>query len=335
MERQGFVSLFEFEKFNRMGYVEVFKELPFFLRAQKEFIEHLKSDLPDILICVDSSGFNRPLIKAAHALEIPVFWYIAPMIWVWKKKKHGPFLGKYATHIGTILPFEKEHWLPFTSGVSYVGNPLLEDHNYGAISRDGFDATQNFTLALIPGSRANEIVRILPDMLKVADLLHQKYPHCSIVYSRAEMLKEELFAEVPSYIQPYKGSFDSLLVEANIALVTSGTATLQAALSKLPHCIIYQTSWLNAFIGRLFVRGLRWIGLPNIVADKEIVPEFVQKYKVDEVFNALSTLIEDKGKYDEMVKELSLLQEQFGNEAPSIKVTQKICELVGEPYESH
>lgn len=328
MAAVGFESYFAFERFNRMGYVDVIKDLPFFLRAKKLFIQKLAEERPDVLVCVDYSGFNRPLMKAARALDIPVYWYVAPMIWAWKKKKHGSFLAKYATHIGTILPFEKEHWLPFTSEVSYVGNPLLEELVQGPV-RAALSKESPGTLALIPGSRRGEVATMLPQMLAVAEILHEKYPTLQITLSQAETLPADLFADIPAYVTVQKGAFQKLLIEADMALVTSGTATLQAALAGLPHAIMYRTSRVNYILMRWLLRKLSWIGLPNIIAGKTVVPEYIQNYSLVEISKTIVALVEDQKVYLEQVQSLEAIGKAFGEKHPSQEVASQLISMIG------
>jgi lipid-A-disaccharide synthase len=280
MQRAGFESLFPFERFNAMGYWEVFKDLPFFLRQKKRFFRLLEKEQPHVLICVDYSGFNRPLMKKARELNIPVLWFIAPMIWAWKRKKHGRFLGRYASHIAVIFPFEKTHWQEFTPAVSFVGNPLYEKALAGGVTSRVFPRRDGkLTIAFVPGSRSAEVRNILPEYIRTYRMLVSEFPSgVHGVVSRAEMLPRALFsAAEKAGMEISEEPLEEVFKKADMAVVQSGTATLQAGFQRIPHVVVYKTSALTYCIIRLLIKNLSYIGLSNILGKKEIVPELLQK----------------------------------------------------------
>ncbi|ERP30799.1 lipid-A-disaccharide synthase [Chitinivibrio alkaliphilus] len=278
MERRGFESLFPFHRFNAMGYVEVVKKLPFFLRMKGKMQKILRQDRPDLLVCVDYSGFNRPLMRMAAQLDIPVLWYIAPMIWAWKRKKHGLFLGAYATHIATIFPFEVDHWREFTPAVSFVGNPLYDTlRDRGVFSLRTVRSTPQ-TLLFVPGSRPGELKRMLPFFYECITAIRRLYPGVEIVISRAEYVEASQFTQfLQEGVEVSTEPLSQLYQRADYAFITSGTAALEAAFYGLPHTIVYKTASINMCIMKQLIRGIRHIGLINIMAGKEVVPELIQQ----------------------------------------------------------
>ena len=317
MDREGFISLFDFPRFNVIGYIDVYKDLLFFIKEKNRFIELLKNDRPALLVCVDYSGFNTPLMKAAKSLDIPVLWFIAPMIWAWKRYKHGPRLAEYATHIATILPFEPKEWHEFTNAVSYVGNPLMEDIK--EVNRRDKSVK---TIALVPGSRKSEVRKMIPIMVEVADRLLDIIPDIKIIVSKTEYLDDTLYSSINiDKMELFSGSLEELFDISDIALVTSGTATLQAALAVIPHVVIYKTSPIAHRIFKLLLTRLHYIALPNIILDEEAVKEFVQKdVTTDNLFCEIEKLILDNNYYKSIYNKLLTLRGMFGAKQPSKEI---------------
>ncbi len=330
MERAGFESLFEFSRFNKMGYREVLKDIFFFIKAKKEFVQLLKDEQPSLLVCVDSSGFNTPLMKAADALNIPVLWYIAPMIWAWKKKKHGPRLAKYASHIATLLPFEPDHWREFTPHVSYVGNPLLENGAYEKLSkRKALSQKEKITIALVPGSREMEITKMLPVMVESAKIVKEAHPQVTFLVSKTEYQPDHLYTIAEqANITFFEGNLEELYRASDIAIITSGTAVLQAGLSTIPHLLLYKASPITIFIAKKLIPHLKNVGLPSIMSNKEVAKEFIQEEMQPHLIaKEVEKLIHDDTYYNQRVDELSEVREKFGDKKPSDELLKLIEKL--------
>jgi len=334
MKKEGFVSDFEFSQFNKMGYWEVVKNLSFFLSAQKEFIQKMKNKKPDVLVCVDFSGFNKKLVVAANELGIKVLWFIAPMIWFWKKKKYIEFFQKHPAYIACIFPFEPQHWKPKISSVSFVGNPLFENFDYFSLPpKRAINLQKKFNLALIAGSRAQEVKKMLPFMTDCALALKNIYgENMKIVVSKTAYLPQELYETAKKSGAEFEADFNKILQTANVALVTSGTASLQTGLAEIPHIVLYKTSPLSFLIYNLIAKKRKYvIGLSNIVAQKQIVPEFIQrKMVVKNVVLSLRKIIENPDEYENIAQNLRNLRGLFGNK----KASEEVVKLIGEMVEN-
>jgi len=315
-----------------MGYWEVLKNLLFFRRAKKLLIGKLMNDRPGILVCVDFSGFNTHIMKAAHAMNIPVLWYIAPKIWAWKKKKHTTNLKRYATHVALIFPFEQEIFLPYIKEVSFVGNPLAEYIDAGGYAVPESKAAdlrkkEVIRLAIVPGSRHQEVETMLPVMLAAYRLLKQRYPNIQASVSRCGYIRDEEYQRFvkDTEVALFDGPLEDLFLSSDLALVTSGTATLQTALMGVPMVIAYKTSPITYFICRTFIKELRHIGLPNIIARDDVVPECIQDDMTPQrLAGLLEQYIESADKYTVTVKKLISLKQELGSKRPSIEVTNLI-----------
>ncbi len=337
MQAEGFTTFLPFEEFNRMGYVEVLTHLSFFLKAKKLLVQEMKKRKPNLVVCVDYSGFNTQIMKEAHALGIPVLWYIAPKIWAWKKKKHTTNLKKYVTHIAAIFPFEVAMFLPYVKAVSFVGNPLVEyiENKHITVTTVNNDDLRNkevIRLAIVPGSRPHEIENILPVMVETYQQLKQRYPKLSATLSRCANISQEMYQIILGDVTVdfYDGPLEDMFAQSDLALVTSGTATLQTALMGVPMIIMYKTSFISYLIFKTFITGINHIGLPNIIAGEGIVPECIQgEMTSQKLVSLLEHYIESPDAYQSVVKKLVSLKESLGSKKPSEEVTKLIKHLSG------
>ncbi|MCL2689957.1 MAG: lipid-A-disaccharide synthase [Chitinispirillia bacterium] len=328
MAKAGFQSVLPFEKFNCMGYVEVIKHLPFLLGAKKSLIKLMKTQRPDALVCVDYSGFNIPMMKAAAKLKIPVIWYIAPMVWAWKRKR-AKILGDHASHIATIFPFEIPYFSPFKAPVTFVGNPLTESLPAVNSSDKKFPADKIFRLAIIPGSRRQEIKNMLPVMLETVDILKKEHPQLKVTISKFKGVDQELFEDAKQRgIEHFSGPLCDLLTKSDLALVTSGTASLETALMGVPMVITYRTSTISYNIYKRFVK-ISYIGLPNIIAQTSIVPECIQDdVTAQNLADKMSRFIKEPAYWEECVAKLSTLRTKLGEKTPSTEAANIIYSYI-------
>lgn len=316
MQKEGFEPLLPFEPFNKMGYWEVAKHLRFFLNAKSFLIDQLKSNHPDLVICVDYPGFNIPFMKAAKKLGIPVLWYIAPMVWAWKKKR-AAVLAEYADHIACIFPFEVDHFKPYTKNVSFVGNPLVE-----AIDKEtqlpGRPKNKAPTVAIVPGSRVQEIEKMLFPMVEAFKIMKQKIPELQVVISKCRGLPDNLFCNLESEGVSFSSEpLNEIMMRADVAIVKSGTATLETALLGIPHVVVYKTSYISYRILKSFVK-INFIGLPNIISGSEIVPECIQENAEPSVIaSKLLPFLQSNDLYCGTVKKLTGLKNLLGEKYPS------------------
>ncbi len=337
MRAQGFEQLMPFEPFNRMGFAEVLLHLPFFLRAKSYLVKQLRERKPAALVCVDFPGFNIPLMKTAKRMAIPVIWYIVPQVWAWKKKR-AAVLGANASFIAVVFPFEEAYFKPFAAPVSFVGHPLVELLGGASVAgaKVAVDRNGPIALALVPGSRHQEIVRMLPPMIDAAMILRQAYPKLTVRLSKCRGLPDSLFtAQAERFTKRYPGSIEvsdeplfSLVCKCDCAIVTSGTATLQTALCGVPLVIAYRTSAATFSLMKSMVK-LPFIGLPNIVAGERIVPECIQDDASGRrLAEEIGRFLESKDLYQSTAQKLSGLRQKLGGRRPSVEVAAAIRDIV-------
>ena len=275
--------LFDIKDHGVMGFVEVIKKLPDLFKLRSDFARVMDERKPDCLVVVDYPGFNMKLAKVAHDKGIPVVSYIAPSAWAWNKGR-AKNVAKIVDKVACIFPFEYDVYEEAGAPVEFVGHPLLDIvhptmERAEAEAWAGKEAGHPLVL-LMPGSRLMEIEKMLPTLLEGAKLLKKQLPEVQFAMPRAgtiplEILQSKIKASGLE-IKITEGHNYDLFSVADLALATSGTVTLEAALCGLPSVIVYRTSALNAFIARRVI-NIPNIGLPNIVAGRQILPELLQE----------------------------------------------------------
>lgn len=275
--------LFDIKDHGVMGFVEVIKKLPDLFKLRSDFARVMDERKPDCLVVVDYPGFNMKLAKVAHDKGIPVVSYIAPSAWAWNKGR-AKNVAKIVDKVACIFPFEYDVYKEAGAPVEFVGHPLLDIvkpawERTEAEAWAGKEAGHPLVL-LMPGSRLMEIEKMLPTLLEGAKLLKKQLPEVQFAMPRAgtiplELLQSKIKASGLE-IKITEGHNYDLFSVADLALATSGTVTLEAALCGLPSIIVYRTSALNAFIARRVI-NIPNIGLPNIVAGRQILPELLQE----------------------------------------------------------
>ena len=275
--------LFDIKDHGVMGFVEVIKKLPDLFKLRSDFARVMDERQPECLVVVDYPGFNMKLAKVAHDKGIPVVSYIAPSAWAWNKGR-AKNVAKIVDKVACIFPFEYDVYKEAGAPVEFVGHPLLD------IVKPAWERTEaeawvgkqpgHPLVLLMPGSRLMEIEKMLPNLLAGAKLLKKQLPEVQFAMPRAgtiplELLQSKIKASGLD-IKITEGHNYDLFSVADLALATSGTVTLEAALCGLPSIIVYRTSALNAFIARRVI-NIPNIGLPNIVAGRQILPELLQE----------------------------------------------------------
>ncbi len=318
-----------------VGLTEVISKLGRILKIMKMMKKSLDERRPDLVILIDYPDFNIPLAKAAKKRGIKVFYYISPQVWAWRKSRIGQ-IKKTVNKMAVILPFEVNTYEREGFAVNYVGHPLLDmvKLNYSKQeSRKKFGLAENkITVGILPGSRLSEVEKLMPELLRASEILAQKMPDIQFILPLADTLEEKILTEIISRftvkINVISGHTYDVISCADLALVASGTATLETALLRVPMIIVYKISLLSYVIGRLIV-DVKNIGLVNIVAGKTIVPELIQSdvsgKRIAE--EALAILTNGKKK-QEIIKELEAIRTKLGEPGAAIRAAQIACDMV-------
>jgi len=267
-----------------MGFAEVLPALPAIWRARRRLARHLDDGGVDLFVPVDFPGFNLGLAARARRLGVPVFYLVAPQLWAWGGWRAGR-LRRAVDLLGTLLPFEQDYFAARDVPAVWLGHPLIDVYDKPETDRERKDrearlvsSSADLTVGLLPGSRRQEIDRLLPTMLASVERLKRRVPHRSFrwIVSRAPGVRDaELEAARAAGAEVSEASLRDLLRELDLALVCSGTASLEAAMAGVPHAIAYRTSAFNHLLARRLVR-VDFIGLANLVLERALVREYVQ-----------------------------------------------------------
>jgi lipid-A-disaccharide synthase len=312
-----------------MGFLEVV----FGFRKVLKALALVKQDLllfrPDALILVDFGGFNMKIAAFAKEHGIPVHYYIPPKVWAWNQKR-ALTLKAITDQVYSILPFEPAFFEKFGMQVVYVGNPLLDEIKKFK-AHDFFyqknDLSYRPIIALLPGSRTQEVKGMLAKMIALV----QDFPQAQFVVAGVDSLPAAVYElALAQGIQVIYNQTYDLLSHATAAVVTSGTATLETALFKVPQVVVYSTSWVSYQIGKRLIR-VPYISLPNLIADRRVLRELIQDdFSLANLRQELNLLVSDTAYRNEMQAGYDLIRERIGEQQASVQVAHFILEATGK-----
>lgn len=306
-----------------MGFAEVIANLSTIRRNFRFCEKDLLSFAPDVLILIDYPGFNLRMARFAKRRGIRVFYYISPQIWAWKQNRVKQ-VKAYVDEMYVILPFEKDFYGRFGVEVHYVGHPLvdaIEAYETAHPDSSGFRKAHGLSeapiMALLPGSRKQEIAAMLPVMLKAA----AGFPSFQVVVAGAPSQSEDFYRSVAGAfpMKVVSGATYPLLKSSEVAMVTSGTATLETALFRVPQVVCYRGGWLSYHIARWLVK-VKYISLVNLIMDREVVRELIQHEMTAEALQReVAILLEATERRGQLMADYELLYSKLGGGGASAK----------------
>jgi lipid-A-disaccharide synthase len=318
-----------------VGITEVFARLRTILRTLASLKSFLRQEKPDLVVLIDFPDFNMRLARAAKKLGVPVLYYISPQVWAWRSGRVKA-LARVVQKMAVIFPFEAPLYEAAGVPVEFVGHPLMDVlENWEAGKKE--NGKQEFSgkplITLLPGSRGKEVSSLLPEMIRAAKILKEKWPETQFLLPLASTIGrgevQEFIAGFPA-LTIVEGKTYEAISAADLAIVASGTATLETALLGKPMVIVYRVSSPSYWIGRMLIR-VKCIGLANIVAGKKVVPELIQKDACGEQIAAEALKILSDSKYREnMAAELSYIRGKIGKTGAAVRVAQIALELAGQ-----
>jgi len=326
------------------GLTEAIAKLPRSFAARRRLLAAARADRPDALILVDFPDFNFRLAPPIKRLGVPVIYYIGPQIWAWRAGRLET-IRAIADRVLVIFPFEEAIYRDGGVPVEFVGHPLIDLAKPSA-GRGAFLAAHGMaptapTVAILPGSRPNEVSRILPDLAAAAERIRAAVPGAQFLVARAPHLDARLFAPAGARtlgavapVAIVEGDTDTVLASADVALTASGTATVQTALHDTPMVIVYRVSALSYWWLRRLVT-LETIGMVNLIAGERIVPELVQDaFTPDAVAREAISMLTDRDRAARIRAGLATVRARLGGPGASRRAAEAILRVVNEPHQS-
>lgn len=308
-----------------IGFTEVFSKARGILKGIGTIKKLLMSLQPDLVILIDFPDFNLHIASIAKKMKIPVLYYISPQIWAWRQARIKRIV-KLVDHMAVILPFEAKLYEEYNIPVTFVGHPLLDTLQPAMKKKEKSSAKEQYVIGLLPGSRESEIDRHLPVMLETAEILKEKLKHVTFMVSHAPSVEKKHFGalmKAHSRGLPFEvvsGEVDKVFDRCDLIVAASGTVTLQAAIHGTPLIIIYKLSPLSYWLGKTLIRVPN-IGLVNLVAGKQIVPEFVQHHaNAENIASAVENMLDGSVDLDQLKKQLLTLRHVLGGAGASERV---------------
>jgi lipid-A-disaccharide synthase len=304
----------------------------------KKTIQKLAETSPNVVVLIDYPDFNFKVARKAREMGIRVLYYVSPQVWAWRKGRVKQ-MAEFVDRMAVVLPFEERIYKAEGIWCEFVGHPILDE--MGSLEKDkvkakemlGLDMGKPY-LALLPGSRRNEIERLLPVMLDVVREFKSEYPDYGFFIPVAPDIDMDDFKEYFSELQKEgvearKENAVLALTASEAALITSGTATLQAVFRNTPMVVIYKLSPLTYVVARLLIKA-KYATIANLILGREAVPELLQrKANKGEIMNHLRDLISDGTRRHKIIEDLKTVRSYFSGKTPSLRVAEIVGEMAG------
>ncbi|MFO7748670.1 MAG: lipid-A-disaccharide synthase [Desulfobacteraceae bacterium] len=304
------------DRLSVMGITEVVGRIRIIKKVFDDFKSRVKTTSPDLLILIDYPGFNLRAAAFAKQYHIPVLYYITPKVWAWKPSRIKK-IKRYVDHAALIFPFETRLFKTEKIPSTFVGHPLLDCYGDHIPDRSDKKEGRQFTLGLLPGSRESEIDALLEPMLKAALVMAKEKKGMTILVSRAGSVNEQRFRAIVARhnrtgcFTIVEGDVLPIFQAADFLVAASGTVTLEAAIFQIPMVIVYRMSAVSYFLARIFVK-LDHVGLANIIANEEVIPELLQGKATPENIAKTSLDLMNSRRLASMEKKLLMVKTLLG-----------------------
>lgn len=340
MQAEGIKSLFNISDLAVMGLAEVIPSIPRVLRHINETVADIQKVRPDVVVTIDSWSFSARVHKKLRQLKlnIPQVHYVAPQVWAWKKKR-ARTMYKYIDLLLTLFPQEPKYFTPYNLQTEFVGHPVIESEVVNGVKGDFKKRyhipEENRLLLVLPGSRHNEVERLLPTFLEVVKQLHERYndfsfviPTVSTVAAQVkEMVKQsDLPIEIVEGTKERHDAFKS----GDVAIAASGTVALELAIVDVPHIIAYKVPKLTEWLARHFIH-IQFVNLSNILLGKEIVPELLQQdCCVEKIMYYVEQFMKHKPVYNQQMDGFEKVRKLLGmgQQTPSDNAAEAIIKTI-------
>lgn len=318
MIKQGLEALHHANDLSVTGFIEVIKHLAYFKQVMADVISACQKRKPDAAILIDYPGFNIRLGVKLKAMGIPVYYYISPQVWAWKKGRVKT-MKTFISRMFVIFPFEEHFYRDHGIPVTFAGHPLVEK-NFDILEKDEFYAKTGLNpgkplVALLPGSRRNELERLADPLVDSVIHLKARHPELQFAVAGLSSLDKRYYQafEVFDDIPVLEDQTYSLAAYADAAIVASGTASLEVAYLGTPLVVVYRIALLSYIIGKILVH-IEHLAMPNLILSERAVPELIQGYaNGPTIAKEIDRLLTDDSSRSDMVNKLSTLKDRLGN----------------------
>lgn len=313
-----------------LGFFEVIHHLPFILKVYRRLLRELRTRKPDLILLIDYPGFNLRFAKRAKKLGFTTAYFVSPQVWAWGSNRVKKMAG-VIDRMHVIFPFEEALYAQSGIDVRFVGHPLVascrpDSDRSTFLKREELDDSLPI-IGLLPGSRRQEVQRLLPEMAAAARLMNRDSSGLQFITGKAPAMDDALYRELAPDLKTTAHTHD-IMAFADIVLVASGTATLETALFQTPMIICYKMAPVSYLIGRLLVT-VPHIGLANIVAGEGIVPELIQRQAAAPVMAAkLRELLAHTPLLRRIRASLAKVAERLGSPGAAVRVAESLKELM-------
>lgn len=327
MAKAGLRSIVPLSEISVIGFWEVAKKYSFFKNLLTECKSILKNEKIDAFIPVDYPGFNLRLAESAKSGGIPVIYYIAPQLWAWGKNRTKR-IAENVDKLLVVFPFEEDFFRREGINAAFVGHPLLDIPEFNSTITE-FNSRKK-SIALLPGSRRQEIQKHLGIMIKASEILHSALPEYDIIIGKSRNIEQSIFSAYLSKHKYIKCSEDTrtLILNSRAGLIKSGTSNLESALAGLPFSLIYRTSALTYFLGKRLI-NTDYLSIINILAGKPVIKEFIQQDATPENLSAdIIDLIHNSERYTNIQNQFSEIKRMLGSSGAARRAADEIAEYL-------
>jgi lipid-A-disaccharide synthase len=325
----------DFQGLSVTGLTEALRVLPRSYAMLRRLVAAARATRPDVFVAIDFPDFNFRLMAALHRLGIPIVYYISPQLWAWRAGRMRT-MKRFVDRVLVIFPFEEALYRREGVPVEFVGHPLIDlvgvKAPRAALLREHGLVADAPTVALLPGSRPNELRRIVPDMAASLPLIRARVPGVQFIVAAAPNLQDALFAPLLGASGPVlvRERTDDVLAASDVVITASGTATVQAALHERPMVVVYRLSPLTYRIGKPFVR-VDTYAMANLIAGERIVPELIQDdFTPARVADETVRLLTDLGLYTRTRDALRRVRENLGGSGASGRAADAVLAVARE-----
>jgi lipid-A-disaccharide synthase len=337
LKRGGMKLLYPAQSLSVVGITEVFLKLGVILKALRALKKSLEREKPNLVILIDFPEFNLRLAKVAHRRGIPILYYISPQVWAWRPKRIN-LIGRLVKKMIVLFSFEVPLYEAVGVDVEWVGHPLLDIvkptlPKEVAFQQFGLDP-KGRTIGLLPGSRVHEVERLLPPLLDSAHLLRKEIPDLQFVIPLAPGIPKTIFSawmkNISIPVKVVEGFTYDVMNLSELLITASGTATLEGAILGKPMIIIYKVSLPSYWVGRALIR-VDHIGLVNLVAEKEIAPELIQKdVNPQRIADETIRILRDPILSRKMSESMGEVRQKLGEPGAAQRAAWIVCSMLHE-----